>query len=144
MLYGYLNEDEDINHIEKVTDMHGSKDELWFQPSEFKSMSQRAYREAIKAKRGDMRADIRGLESLVHGERTDKRVCKALDTVLGVQDIQFHNHRFDESQIADRYTLSAVDSKIDARMRARRDAREVEDYLKDTRDSMRSMRTILK
>ncbi|KAL3939423.1 MAG: hypothetical protein SGBAC_005846 [Bacillariaceae sp.] len=132
-------EEVEVNHVEKVTEMDGKKEELWFQKMEFKNIAIGAYRDANKAMKGCRSTDIRGLENIIQEDRMDKRVDKAIDLVMDAQDIQYDSGKFDATQISDLYTLSAVDSKIDARLRARRDAREAEEYLRETRRAMRRM-----
>ncbi|CAJ1959857.1 unnamed protein product [Cylindrotheca closterium] len=129
----------DVKHVEKVTEMDGKKEELWFQAQEFKDIAMEVYRDANKVKKGCKTIDTRGLENILDEDRMEKRVDTAIDMVMDAQDIQYDNCAFDESQISDLYILSAVDSKIDARVRARRDAREVEEYLRETRRAMRRM-----
>lgn len=134
-----LSDDVEVKTIKRVTEMDGKKEDLWFQAKEFRNIKRRTYQEADQAIKGCKEVDTRGLENILDEKTMDERVDEALDVVLDVQDIQFDHGRFDETQISALYTLSAVNSKIDARLRANKDAREVESYLSDTRRMMRRM-----
>jgi len=134
-----LCDDVDVKTIERVTEMDGKKEELWFQALEFRNIKRRTYREADQASKGCKQVDTRGLEGYLDETTMDERVDGALDAVLDVQDHQFDRGRFDETQISALYTLSAVNSKIDARLRGKQDARDVEAYLIETRRMMRRL-----
>jgi hypothetical protein len=125
-----------VTSVVPVLEMADKIEDLWFQSEDFDSILERSYALVDRAAEGQGRFCIRGLENLSKDHDTIK---DAIDTVLDEQDVQWDLGKRCEKTISQLYSLSSVDSKVEARMRAKQDVEAVKNYLKETRKYCRRL-----
>jgi hypothetical protein len=83
--------------------------------------------------------DIRGLEKLLEPEISKVKKYQAWDAVLNEQFLQRHEGEYDDEQLAFVYGSTTRRSSREAQRRASKDAEEIEEYLKSTRQVCRRL-----
>jgi hypothetical protein len=118
-----------IKPVVPATELTNKVEDLWLQSKDYDRIRERSYDIVDLADEG-YKYCTRGLEDLM--QENDVRY-DSVDTVLDEQDIQRDNGTFDDNAMARVYRLSSIDSRIEANLRAQKDAMAVRKYLRDTR-----------
>jgi hypothetical protein len=128
-----------VTSVVPVLEMADKIEDLWFQIDEFDSILERSYSLVDRAAEGRGRFCTRGLENL---SKDHDAIKDAIDTVLVEQDFQWTLGKRSDKTISQLYSLSSMESKIEARMRAKQDVEAVKNYLKETRKDCRRLSTL--
>ena len=128
-----------------------TKSQLWFQQDEYQKMKQKSFdlidlvdrKGGIDQFNNGKKPCIRGLESLLNNNGLSKEIAKeqAWESVLEEQYEQRSRGRFDEEVIKDQYMQfgNTEQSQKMAQHRAQQDAKDIENYTKNTRRYLRRL-----
>ena len=155
-----FDDDVSIEHIAPVTELveDGDHEKLWFQEDEYQKMKHKSCKLAnIVDKKGGLeywkhkwneengekkrKPCIRGLEGFLAESAGQVAAVRyeALDSVLDEQEIQRSEDDFNDDALAQAYSLSTIASRIEATERAQEDEKEIEEYMKSTREDFRKL-----
>lgn len=116
-----------------------TKKSLWFEEKDYEKMRKKIHAIAQRAQEGDgHKYCTRGLESLIRQDSETRRY-KAWDAVLDEQEHQVASGlaHYDEDALSQSYRSACEESIAEASIRALQDQKDVEEYLKETRQNCR-------
>lgn len=135
---------KDTVTVKKVDPVHNLTEDpeaLWFQADEYDRMREKSYHlvEKVEAGRGDKKYCTRGLENLMIETAEQAEVLKydGWDAVLNEQHLQKQEGMFNDEYMAQMYKFATFEDRKIAAGRAQKDAQEIENYLRETREYCR-------
>jgi len=137
-------DEPETKEIEPVADMVDNPSRLWFQAEEYNhilSKVQDLVEETKVYRKGKDRPSwicTRGLEPIMDPLQAGVRE-EALTTVMDEMRVQKSHKRYDAEYLRSMYRYHTADSQHRANQIAKKDQKEVEDYLKVTRKMCRRM-----
>jgi len=151
----FADEDTELNQIREakpVSNMAGvDPNRLWFQKEEYNFIKREIVR-IIKAskktenkagegerRKGGWEICTRGLESIMYGNSTKEARQEANMSVIEEYLMQKSRGEYNDDTIRQIYTFYTIDSQVNAKYKADLDRKEIQDYLKDTRNMWRRM-----
>lgn len=131
-----FNEEVEVAEVVPMKELTDNMEDLWLQSKDYARIRERSYDLVDLASQG-MKYCTRGLEDLMEDKQQSKIEC--WDAVLDEQDEQRERGSFNEEAMARAYRLSSVESRVEANIRAKKDEKEVENYLRETRNFCRRL-----
>jgi len=129
-------------NVEYDYDYEYDPSQLWFQRDEYQHINEDVRKIIVESKSSsksfqqkvDTGLCTRGLEPVLYGSTTKEEREQAKSCVLEEYAIQKSRNIYNGDAIRDIYSFFAIDSQIQATDRASHDEREIENYLKVTRN----------
>jgi len=138
-----------IREIKPVSTMVGvDPNRLWFQQEEYNFIKReivRILKQSVKenkgegpgVERGGWKICTRGLEPIMYGNSTKEARQEANRSVIEEYLMQKRRGEYNDDAIRQIYSFYTIDSKVDAEHKADLDQKEIQNYLKDTRNMWR-------
>jgi len=138
-----------IREIKPVSNMEGvDPNRLWFQEEEYDFIKReivRILKQSMKEKRdgrskverGGWEICTRGLEPIMYRNSTKEARQEANTSVIEEYLMQKSRGEYDDDSLRQIYSFYTIDSKVDAEYKADLDQKEIQNYLKDTRNRWR-------
>jgi hypothetical protein len=135
----------DVREVEPVASMVENPRTLWFQAAEYEHILDKVQDMVEQAKSrprgGKERTSwicTRGLESIINNRYVEER-AEATATVLDENRMQKTHKNYDDEYLRNMYRFHSADSQHRAEELAKKDQKDVEEYLKVTRKMCRRM-----
>lgn len=120
--------------------MDGLSDELWFKDEDYEGMVKSSMEIVDKVKESEEmkdtsehEEDARGLEKFIEADQVLENKYWAWDTVLDEQETQREMGYWNDDMIAEAYQSSTADAAKAAAERAKRDQKDIDEYLQSAR-----------
>lgn len=132
--------DVKVRSVNSFTDMDGLSDELWFKDEDYEGMVKSSMEIVDKVKESEEmkdtsehEEDARGLEKFIEADQVLENKYWAWDTVLDEQETQREMGYWNDDMIAEAYQSSTADAAKAAAERAKRDQKDIDEYLQSAR-----------
>jgi hypothetical protein len=136
-----------IRKVPPVSELTQHPERLWFQAHELEHLTGSSLElvDRVEAAKGSTMTEegkklcLRGLEGWLMDRSIERAVRKkgAWSSVLGEQSAQMEQGTFDDKAVRNAYTKRSFKCRMEAARRAQQDAKDVEAYLKTTRQYCR-------
>ncbi|KAG7356234.1 hypothetical protein IV203_000920 [Nitzschia inconspicua] len=138
-------DNNNVREVEPVASMVENPRTLWFQKAEYEHILEKvqdlvehAKSEPVGGKQRPTWVCTRGLENAINSRYVEER-AEATATVLDENRVQKYHKNYDDEYLRQMYRFHSADSQHRAEQMAKKDEKDVEDYLKVTRKMCRRM-----